>query len=49
MQMAGEDWRLGRRLLLSSAQEQAREGGVAISEDAVEELVSKTITPSEPA
>lgn len=47
MQLAGDDWLLGSRLLLSNAQDQARESGVALSEDAVEQVVSKTIRPVE--
>ena len=49
MQLAGEDWALGRRLLLSNAQEQAREGGVALSEDVVEDAVAKSINPTQAA
>ena len=48
MQLAGDDWLLGSRLLLSNAQDQARESGVDLSEDAVEQAVNKIIHPSEP-
>ena len=48
LQLAGDDWVLGSRLLLSNAQDQARESGVALSEDAVEQAVSKTIKPAQP-
>ncbi|WP_245895146.1 monovalent cation:proton antiporter-2 (CPA2) family protein [Devosia submarina] len=48
LQLAGQDWMLGSRLLLSNAQDQARESGVTVSSDAVEEAVSKSIGPGEP-
>lgn len=48
MQLAGEDWLLGSRLLLSNAQDQARESGVSVDEEDVEEAISKIIKPAEP-
>lgn len=49
LQMAGQDWLLGSRLLLSNAQDQARESGVVLPEDVVEEAINKTVKPAEPA
>jgi glutathione-regulated potassium-efflux system protein KefB len=49
LQMAGQDWLLGSRLLLSNAQDQARESGVVLPEDVVEEAISKSVKPAEPA
>ncbi|MHA6689982.1 monovalent cation:proton antiporter-2 (CPA2) family protein [Devosia sp. A449] len=49
LQMSGEDWMVGRRLLLSNAEEQAREGGVAVDAEAVEDEVNKIIQPAPPA
>ncbi len=46
LQLAGEDWTLGSRLLLSNAQDQARESGVTVSPDQVEDAVSKSIGPA---
>lgn len=48
LQLAGQDWMLGSRLLLSNAQDQARESGVAVSPDAVEAAVNKTVPRPEP-
>ncbi|ODT79249.1 MAG: potassium transporter [Pelagibacterium sp. SCN 64-44] len=44
-QFAGEDWRDLDQLLLSNAAEQAREGGVVVSEQSAAEAVSKTRAP----
>jgi transporter, monovalent cation:proton antiporter-2 (CPA2) family len=41
-QLAGEDWRDLSQLLISNAQEQAREGGVSISEENAERAVTQT-------
>jgi glutathione-regulated potassium-efflux system protein KefB len=49
LQMAGQDWLLGSRLLLSNAQDQARESGVVLPEDVVEEAINKSVKPAEPA
>jgi glutathione-regulated potassium-efflux system protein KefB len=48
MQLAGQDWLLGSRLLLSNAQDQARESGVDVNEEAVEEAINKIIKPAQP-
>ena len=52
-QLAGEDWRNLGTLLISNAQEQAREGGVNVSEDAAddaaEDAVEQTGKPAQPA
>ena len=45
MQLAGEDWQTLGRLLLSNAQDQAREGGVDIDDVNVEDAVSKSTRP----
>jgi glutathione-regulated potassium-efflux system protein KefB len=42
MQLAGEDWRSLGRLLISNAQDQAREGGVNVAGAAAEEAVAKS-------
>jgi len=42
LQLNGEDWRNLNRLLISNAQEQAREGGVAVSEDLAEAAVARS-------
>ena len=47
LQMAGQDWLLGSRLLLSNAQDQARESGVTLDEEEVEQAISETIKPVE--
>jgi glutathione-regulated potassium-efflux system protein KefB len=39
LQLNGEDWRVGRQLLLSNAREQAREGGRTVRRDEPEETV----------
>ena len=44
LQLAGEDWRGLGRLLISNAQEQAREGGVNVPEEAAEDAVAKSTT-----
>jgi len=41
-QLAGEDWRNLNQLLISNAQEQAREGGVSVSEENAERAVTQT-------
>lgn len=46
LQMAGEDWLMGRRLLLSNAEEQAREGGVTVAPEAVEDSVARSGQPA---
>jgi len=49
-QMAGEDWRNLGTLLLSNAQEQARESGVNVSEDAAEDAAEDALgKPVQPA
>lgn len=42
LQLNGEDWRNLNRLLISNAQEQAREGGVAVSEDVAAAAVARS-------
>ena len=49
LQLAGGAAMAGRHLLLSNAEDQAREGGVAVAPEAVEEAVAKTTHPTEPA
>ena len=49
MQLAGEDWRTMGRLLISNAQEQARESGVTVPQEAAEDAVAKSTRPAEPA
>jgi glutathione-regulated potassium-efflux system protein KefB len=49
LQLAGGEAMAGRHLLLSNAEDQARESGVAVDPDAVEEAVAKTTQPVEPA
>ncbi len=49
LQLAGGPAMAGRHLLLSNAEDQAREGGVAIDPEVVEQTVSKTTHPVEPA
>ena len=49
LQLAGEDWFTGRELLISNAQEQARESGVSVAEDAAEDAVVKSARPQPPA
>ena len=48
-QLAGEDWRNLSQLLISNAQDQAREGGVSVDEDDAEDAVEKTTKPAQPA
>jgi glutathione-regulated potassium-efflux system protein KefB len=45
LQLAGEDWRSLGQLLISNAQEQAREGGVTVPESAAEDAVAKSRQP----
>jgi glutathione-regulated potassium-efflux system protein KefB len=45
LQLAGEDW-TGQNLLLSNARDQAREGGVTVSEEAVEDTIAKSTQPA---
>ncbi|HTN60768.1 MAG TPA: cation:proton antiporter, partial [Devosia sp.] len=49
LQLAGGVIMAGRHLLLSNAEDQARESGVAVDPEAVEETVAKTTRPAEPA
>lgn len=42
LQLAGEDWRNLSRMLISNAQEQARESGVSISQDTADEAVARS-------
>jgi glutathione-regulated potassium-efflux system protein KefB len=49
LQMVGGEQMAGRHLLLSNAVEQARETGVAVRPETVEEEVAKTTRPSQPA
>ncbi|MET3898516.1 glutathione-regulated potassium-efflux system protein KefB [Devosia sp. UYZn731] len=49
LQQAGGPAMAGRHLLLSNAEDQARESGVDIDPEAIEETVSKTTHPVEPA
>jgi glutathione-regulated potassium-efflux system protein KefB len=46
MQLAGADQLEGSRLLLSNARDQAREGGVVLSEEAVEDTIAKSTQPA---
>jgi len=48
LQMAGSQ-SSGRHLLISNAVEQAREGGISLNEDAVEDAVAKITHPAQPA
>lgn len=48
-QLAGEDWRNLGKLLISNAQDQAREGGVSVAEDKAEEAVEQSTKPIQPA
>jgi glutathione-regulated potassium-efflux system protein KefB len=45
LQLGGEDWRNLNRLLISNAQEQARESGINVSEDSAEAAVARS-TPA---
>jgi glutathione-regulated potassium-efflux system protein KefB len=49
LQMVGGEQMAGRHLLISNAVEQAREGGVEVPADKVEDEVSKTTRPAQPA
>jgi glutathione-regulated potassium-efflux system protein KefB len=49
MQMAGEDWRKLGNLLISNAQDQAREGGVRVTDEAAESAVQQSQRPEQPA
>ena len=49
LQLAGEDWRSLGQLLISNAQDQAREGGVTVPESAAEDAVAKSTAPTQPA
>lgn len=49
LQMAGEDWRTLGQLLLSNAQDQARESGVTIERAAADDAVAKSTQPAQPA
>jgi glutathione-regulated potassium-efflux system protein KefB len=42
LQLNGDDWRVGRQLLISNAREQAREGGISVAEEAAEAAASKS-------
>jgi len=47
LQLGGEDWRNLNRLLISNAQDQARESGVSVSEDTAEAAVARsTLAPN---
>ncbi|KFC66427.1 Glutathione-regulated potassium-efflux system protein KefB [Devosia sp. LC5] len=46
MQLAGADQLAGSRLLLSNARDQAREGGVVLTEEAVEDTIAKSTQPA---
>jgi len=45
LQLGGEDWRNLTRLLISNAQDQAREGGVSVSEERAEDAVAHSVPP----
>src|SRR5690606_23973583 len=47
LQLNGEDWRVGRQLLISNAREQAREGGVSVPEDAAEAAANQSAQQDE--
>lgn len=48
LQLAGGAMMAGQHLLFSNAEDQARESGVSVDRDAVEEVVAKTTSPAEP-
>ncbi|KKB80036.1 potassium transporter [Devosia soli] len=48
LQLGGEDWRNLSRLLISNAQEQARESGINISEDSAEAAVARSAPATSP-
>jgi glutathione-regulated potassium-efflux system protein KefB len=45
LQLNGDDWRVGRNLLISNAREQAREGGVSVAEDEAEAAANRSAEP----
>jgi glutathione-regulated potassium-efflux system protein KefB len=47
LQLNGEDWRVGRNLLISNAREQAREGGVSVAEEEAEAAASRSAQPAQ--
>ena len=49
LQLAGEDWRNLGRLLISNAQDQARESGVTVPQAEAEDAVAKSTQPAQPA
>ncbi|WP_442874195.1 monovalent cation:proton antiporter-2 (CPA2) family protein [Devosia sp. SL43] len=49
LQLSGEDWRNLDRLLISNAQDQARESGVSIPQTAADDAVAKSAHPTQPA
>jgi len=49
LQMVGGEGMVGRHLLISNAVDQAREGGVEVSEEVVEEKVAKSTVPLQSA
>jgi glutathione-regulated potassium-efflux system protein KefB len=48
LQIAGEDWQTLGRLLISNAQEQARESGVRVEETAADTAVEQSTNPPRP-
>ncbi|WP_244488265.1 monovalent cation:proton antiporter-2 (CPA2) family protein [Devosia sp. Root436] len=48
LQLAGEDWRSLGQLLISNAQDQARESGVTVAEETAEDAVAKSTQPVKP-
>jgi glutathione-regulated potassium-efflux system protein KefB len=48
-QLAGEDWRNLSQLLISNAQDQARESGVSVEEKAAENATAQSTRPAEPS
>ena len=49
LQLAGEDWRNLGQLLISNAQDQARESGVTVPQAEAEDAVAKSTRPAQPA
>ncbi len=47
LQLNGDDWRVGRNLLISNAREQAREGGVSVAEEEAEAAASRSAEPAQ--
>jgi glutathione-regulated potassium-efflux system protein KefB len=47
LQLNGDDWRVGRNLLISNAREQAREGGVSVAEEDAEAAASRSAQPAQ--